>query len=88
MSFQIGTCFRLEQRNVSEWGGGLPTGFIGDASLDRQPSEQNPDREAQVTVQGEGGEQRQHGVDAERPEETRGHGEFILAWGGRRFKRR
>ena len=78
----------MEQWNVSEWCARLPAGFVGDAGLHGKAREQNPDREAQVSVEGEGSEERQHGVDAERPEETGGHKPSILAWGGRRFKRR
>src|ERR1035437_3973415 len=60
--------------------GRLPAGLISDAGLYRKASEQDPDRDPQVSVQREGRHQRQHSVDAECPKETRGHGQFILPW--------
>ena len=74
--FQIGTVerFRVER-------GGLPACFVGDDGLHGKAGEQNPDRQAQVPVQGEGGHQREDGIDAKRPEETSGHVQFILAYG-------
>ena len=80
--FQSGTCFKLEQRNVSEWsGGGLPACFVGDDGLHRQAGQQNPDRQAHVAIQRKRSHQREDGIDAKRPEETSGHGQFILAYG-------
>lgn len=73
---------RVSERNRGTFQSGaerLPAGLISDDGLHGEAREQDPDREAQVSIQREGRHQREHGVDAKRPEETGGHGQFILA---------
>src|ERR1035441_3715406 len=75
--FQIGT---VERFRMVRGGGRLPAGLISDDGLHREAGEQDPDCEAQVSLQREGRHQRERSVDAERPKETGGHGQFILTW--------
>jgi hypothetical protein len=71
--FQNGTCFKTKRGGVSR------VGFVGDKGLEGESAEENPDSQAQFSVESESREQGKDGVGCHGRSEAL-HGDFIVKY--------